>query len=201
MQRYTKYSEITKYSGTSFPFGKKETIDFIESVCPDKKARILDVGPGRGIYSSMLKERGYTLMDAVEIYLPYIEKFELKKIYNEVFHCDIGNFEYLYYDIVIMGDIIEHLHIAKAQGVIKYAQAHSNLIVIAVPYQLEQIGTQLDGSGDHRQPDLTREIFIGRYPAFELLIDNDQLGVFYCRQNRNLQTSYNSSSGNDVSVR
>jgi SAM-dependent methyltransferase len=200
MQQYTKYSEITKYSGTSFPFGKKETIDFIESFCPDRTARILDVGPGRGIYSSMLKERGYAHLDAVEIYLPYIEMFELKKNYNEVFHCDIVNFEYLYYDIVIMGDVIEHLHIEKAQSVIKYAQAHSNLIIVAVPYQLEQIGTQLDGSGDHRQSDLTREIFMGRYPFFELLIDNDQLGVFYCGQNRNIQTFFNSARSNDGSA-
>jgi SAM-dependent methyltransferase len=185
-QQYIKYSEITQYSGTSFPFGKKETIDFIEALCPDRKARILDVGPGRGIYNRLLKERGYTMLDAVEIYLPYIETFELKKIYNEVFHCDIADFEYSYYDIVIMGDVIEHLHVAKAQNVIEYAQAHSNLIIVAVPYQLEQTGTQLDGSGDHRQPDLTRELFMKRYPGFELLIDNDQLGVFYCKPNRKL---------------
>lgn len=175
------YSEITQYSGTSFPFGKKETIDFIETTCSNKDSRILDVGPGQGIYNKLLKEKGYKYFDAVEIYLPYIEKFKLKKIYNTVFHSDIVGFEYKYYDIVIMGDVVEHLHIEKAQRVIKYAQEHSDLIIVAVPYKLKQIGCQLDGSGDHKQSDLTRQIFVERYPGFELLIDNDQLGVFYSK--------------------
>jgi len=172
-------NEITKYSGTSFPFGKKEAISFIEQTCPNKNSRILDVGPGRGIYNKMLKEKGYQDIDAVEIYLPYIEAFELKKMYHNVFHCNIVDFEYEHYDIVIMGDIVEHLQVEAAQRVLKYARLHSNLIVVAVPYLLEQIGSQLDGSGDHRQPDLTREIFLERYQSFKLLIDNNQLGVFY----------------------
>lgn len=178
------YSEITRYSGTSPLFGKKETISFIEKTCPDKNSKILDVGPGRGIYNRLLREKGYKYFDAVEIYLPYIEKFELEKIYNKVFHCDIVGFEYKHYDIVIMGDIIEHLRIKSAQKVLKYAQDHSNLIVVAVPYQLKQIGSQLDGSGDHRQPDLTRKIFLERYKGFEMVLDNHQLGVFYSMRTR-----------------
>jgi hypothetical protein len=173
-------NEITQYSGTSFPFGKKETISFIEKTCPDKNSKILDVGPGRGIYNKLLKEKGYRDIDAVEIYGPYIEAFELKKIYRNVFHSNVVGFEYGHYDIVIMGDVVEHLHVEPAQRVVAYAQQHSGLILIAVPYLLAQVGSQLDGSGDHRQPDLTREIFLERYPGFKLLIDNNKLGVFYC---------------------
>lgn len=174
-----KYSEITPSSGRSFPFGKMETISFITEFCPDKTSRILDVGPGRGIYNILLRKEGYTNFDAVEIYLPYIEKFELHKFYQRVFHCNIVDFEYEHYDIIIMGDVIEHLRVREAQKIIKYAQHHCNLLIVAVPYKLKQIGSQLDGSGDHRQPDLTREIFMDRYPGFSLLVDNHQLGVFY----------------------
>jgi 2-polyprenyl-3-methyl-5-hydroxy-6-metoxy-1,4-benzoquinol methylase len=173
------HPEITKYSGTSFFFGKQETIGFIEQYIPDKKCRILDVGPGRGIYSQLLRQRGYIHIDAVEIYRPYIEEFELGKLYERVFHRSIVGFEYKDYDIVVMGDVIEHLQVKDAQQVIKYAQHHSKFIVVAVPYLLRQIGSQVDGSGDHRQPDLTREIFLKRYPGSKLLIDNHQLGVFY----------------------
>ena len=172
-------SEITRFSGTSFPFGKVKTIDFIEQTWPDKTAKILDVGPGRGIYNTLLKQRGYKNIDAVEVYLPYIEAFELKKIYQNVFHANIIGFEYEHYNIITMGDVVEHLHVGDAQKVLAYAQKHSDLILIAVPYLMEQKGSQLDGSGDHRQPDLTREIFFERYPGFELLIDNNQLGVFF----------------------
>ena len=78
-----------------------------------------------------------------------------------------------------MGDVVEHLHVYDAQKVVGYAQTHSRLVVIAVPYLRPQKGSQLDGSGDHRQPDLTRYLFLERYPGFELLLDNHQLGVFY----------------------
>lgn len=172
--------EITRYSGTSFPFGKNETISFIQGICASKNVTILDVGPGRGVYHKMLKEKGYNNIDAVEIYLPYIEAFELRKMYNNIFNCNIVGFEYTYYDIVIMGDVVEHLHVKDAKRVVEYAQNHAGLVIIAVPYLLEQVGCQLDGSGDHRQPDLTREVFLKRYPGFKLLIDNSQLGVFYC---------------------
>lgn len=176
-------SEITKYSGTSFSFGKKETITFIEKTCPDRTSRVLDVGPGRGIYNKLLKEKGYREIDAVEVYLPYIEAFGLRKIYRNVFHRNVVGFEYDRYNLVIMGDVVEHLYPGDARRVVGYAQQHSDLVVIAVPYLLEQVGCQLDGSGDHRQPDLTRAIFLERYPGFELLIDSDQLGVFYSLNN------------------
>lgn len=177
-------SEITRFSGTSFPFGKMESINFIEQAWPDKNGKILDVGPGRGIYNVLLRQRGYSNIDAVEVYLPYIEAFELKKIYQNVFHANIVGFEYEHYDIITMGDVVEHLTVQDAQQVVTYAQKHSNLILIAVPYLMEQKGSQLDGSGDHRQPDLTRDIFFERYPGFELLIDNSQLGIFYYKRNQ-----------------
>jgi phospholipid N-methyltransferase len=176
-----KHSEITRASGTSFPFGKKETIEIIQKICPNKNSRVLDVGPGRGIYNKLLREKGYKNFDAVEIYLPYIKEFQLEILYDKVYHSDITDFQYDHYDIIIMGDVVEHLPVKAAQKVIKYAQDHSNLLMVAVPYKLKQIGSQLDGSGDHRQADLTREIFMERYPNFELLVDNHQLGVFYSR--------------------
>jgi len=173
--------EITKYSGSSFTFGKMETIQFIQRICPDRNSRILDVGPGRGIYNHLLRDVGYKHFDAVEIYLPYIVHFKLNQIYHQVFHRNIVGFEYEPYDIIVMGDVLEHLKVRQAKKVIEYAQAHSKLLIVAVPYQLKQIGCQLDGSGDHKQSDLTRNVFLKRYPGFELLIDNNQLGVFFSK--------------------
>jgi methyltransferase family protein len=177
-------NDITPYSGTSFPFGKHETVEFIARRLPDKNSKILDVGPGRGIYNRLLKAMGYKYFDAVETYLPYIRSFKLESMYDSVYNRNIIDFEYRHYDLVIMGDVVEHLHIGDAQKVVAYAQTHSHLVVIAVPYLLPQKGSQLDGSGDHRQPDLTRDIFFVRYPGFELLLDNHQLGVFYYSQKK-----------------
>jgi hypothetical protein len=110
---------------------------------------------------------------------PYIESFGLSTIYDKVHHMDVADFKYDFYDVVIFGDVLEHLTVRKAQAVIAYAKTHSALIIASVPYLLPQIGGQLDGSGDHRQPDLTRDLFLQRFPGFVLLADNDQIGVFY----------------------
>jgi 2-polyprenyl-3-methyl-5-hydroxy-6-metoxy-1,4-benzoquinol methylase len=146
---------------------------------PDRDIKILDVGPGRGVYNALLKKAGYLHIDAVEKYRPYIEKFNMLDIYDMVFNKNVTKFKYDYYDLVIFGDVLEHLKIKDAKRVIHYAQEHSKLIIVAVPYCDYQIGQQLDGSGDHRQYDLTRNVFLERYEGFKLLINNEKTGVFY----------------------
>jgi len=172
-------SRITPYAGSSLSFGKKEIINLICNVLPNPKIKILDVGPGRGIYNNLLKEKGYYDFDAVEMYRPYIEKFNLSKIYSNVFNENIINFKYDYYDLIIFGDVLEHLKVKDAKRVISFAQNHSKLIIVSVPFCDYQIGQQLDGSGDHKQYDLTRDIFLKRFDNFNLLIDNQDIGIFY----------------------
>lgn len=177
------FSRITTYAGTSNNFGKVETIEFISNTFPDKNIKILDVGPGQGIYNKLLKLKGYYNIDAIEVYKPYIEKFDLYNMYNNVYNENILKFTYKYYTLIIFGDILEHLNIKQAKRVINFAQNHSKLIIVAVPYCDYQIGQQLDGSGDHKQFDLTRDVFLNRYDNFNLLIDNEKVGVFYSINN------------------
>jgi hypothetical protein len=172
-------SRITPYAGSSSFFGKNEIINFICKVLPDPNIKILDVGPGRGIYNNLLKGKGYYEIDAVEVYRPYIEKFNLPKMYSNVFNENIVNFKYDYYDLIIFGDVLEHLNVKDAKRVISFAQNHSKLIIVSVPFCDYQIGQQLDGSGDHRQSDLTRDVFLKRFDNFKLLLDSTKMGIFY----------------------
>jgi hypothetical protein len=173
------YSGINPYAGTSHFFGKNEIIKLVYEILPNPNIKILDVGPGRGIYNKLLKGKGYSVIDAVEVYQPYIVKFNLSNIYTNVYNVDILNFKYDFYDLIVFGDVLEHLSIKNAQRVIDFAQSHSKLIVVSIPYCDYQIGQQLDGSGDHKQYDLTRENFLERYKNFKILIDNDNIGIFY----------------------
>ena len=50
--------------------------------------KILDVGPGSGTFSDLLKPHGY-LLDCVEIWEPYVNQFNLKEKYQNVFIDDI----------------------------------------------------------------------------------------------------------------
>lgn len=48
----------------------------------DPRLQILDVGPGEGTFGKGLQP---LRIDALEIYQPYIDEFDLKSIYRNVF--------------------------------------------------------------------------------------------------------------------
>jgi SAM-dependent methyltransferase len=142
-----------------------------------KRIRILDVGPGCGTYSHLLKEH-FPNMDAIEIFPTYIEQFDLGSKYNKVIVGDIKDFDFRDYDYIIMGDVLEHLSVKDAQEVIKKIESHDILCLIAVPYNYEQ-GTYMDNVYEtHLQPDLTPEIFLERYPMMKLLVGDDKYGYY-----------------------
>jgi len=71
-------SLIMPYSSTAF---KEEVKRHILANLP-LHTKILDVGPGAGTYGSMLRD--YYNIDGLEIHEPYIDKFNLRSIYNKV---------------------------------------------------------------------------------------------------------------------
>jgi len=169
-------AELRKYGGMSYPDFKEETICFIKSHY-GKGCSILDVGPGDGAYGKLLNT--YTKeIDAVEYYKPYIEHFELDKIYNKVYNADICDFKFDYYDVIIIGDVLEHLSVEAAQKLLNYMFDRADQIIIAVPYNYEQAPVHGNEKQAHLQPDLTHELFMERYPKFKEFARNNRIGVY-----------------------
>ena len=142
-----------------------------------KGASILDVGAGCGTYFDLLGDY-FKNIDGVEVYKPNIEKYELERKYRGVYNEDIREFNYTYYDIVIFGDVLEHLEVEEAQKVLEYAIDRSKEVVVAVPYQYEQGVVEGNVYEIHKQADLTPEIMQKRYPSLELLIGNEEYGYY-----------------------
>ena len=92
----------------SYSYFKFEIRDWIIDNVPTYK-RILDVGPGVGTYSGLLRDHGYR-SDAVEIFPEYIKKYNLLEQYDNVFIGDICKFDIKDYDFIILGDVLEHIH-------------------------------------------------------------------------------------------
>ena len=158
-------------SGGSYNDGKKEVCAWIRDNFP--RARILDVGPGSGTWRDLLPEHR---MDAVEIFAPTVE--EIKGKYDAVICADIADVSYDY-DLVIFGDVIEHMTVEKAQKVIEYARQHSRDFIIAVPWRYKQgvcYGNQWEV---HIQDDLTPEIFAERYPGMIQLWANERYAYYH----------------------
>ena len=132
---------------------------------------ILDVGACDGIWQQLLPE--YT-MDAVEIHGPNADRLHG---YRKVFRRDVDGLDYEHYDLIIFGDVIEHMDVEKAQRVLAYARPRCRDMVVAVPFLYPQDAFGGNPWEKHLQPDLTAEIFAARYPGFSVLCDT---GLNYC---------------------
>lgn len=70
--------------------------------------RVLDIGCGEGKWGKLL--RGFIEVDGIEVWEPYIDKYNLKKYYGTLYNIDMLEFkDYNMYDIVILGDVFEHV--------------------------------------------------------------------------------------------
>ena len=161
---------------TSYAIYKKEITDYLKLKF-DSSARILDVGAGAGTWLPFLHPY-FTNIDAVEIFKPNIDNYDLENRYVNVYNVDIKDFKYNFYDIIIFGDIIEHLDIKTAQSVLKYAYDRCNEMIVAVPYLAPQ-GIEEDNIYEiHKQDDLTDEIMKERYPYLINIYKNDKYGYY-----------------------
>ena len=162
----------------SINYGKSEIVHYILENYDD--AVILDVGACDGKWWKLLGP--FYTMDAVEIFEPNIINSNLRAKYRNVFNCDILDLKYDFYDVVIFGDVIEHMTVENAQKVLEYAKKHSKLVVVGVPFmwkQAEQYGNKWEL---HIQDDLTNERFMDLYPGFELFMNESYYGWYIWKE-------------------
>ena len=155
----------------------------------DKTATILDVGPGCGTYYDLLSDY-FTIFDGVEAFAPNIDRYHLRKKYRNVYNEDIKNFKFDYYDIIIIGDVLEHLSIEDAQKVIAYCEKKCKQLIVAVPYTMPQDAIEDNIYEIHKQDDLTIENMKERYPSLKLLIHNTDYGYYVKKDNKDFDEEY-----------
>lgn len=158
---------------TSYEYGKAEVCSWIRERFP-VDAEILDVGAGSGTWRALLPE--YEKMDAVEVFRPNVEKL---KGYRLKFFADIRGFCYDRYDLIIFGDVLEHLTVEAAQTALAYAAPRCRDMIVAVPFLYPQEPVGGNPYERHVQDDLTAELFAKRYPSLEVLFDTGKQYCYY----------------------
>lgn len=128
---------------------------------------ILDVGPGHGKASILLREylsEPPNVIDAIEAWEPYIARFGLGKLYDRVFRGDVtaetwttSAARYRWdaaetlrrYDLVLMGDVIEHIPLDDALALLRRIPGR---VVICTPVEY------FDNDPDHRHPSTEQHV-------------------------------------------
>ena len=159
--------------------GKDYIVRWVKDHFPSG-ATCLDVGACDGKWFSLLGD--YLDMYAVEIFRPYVEKHELESKYVNVFVGDIDDYKYGYYDLIIFGDVIEHMDVPKAQRVLAYARQRCENMIIAVPFMYKQDMVRGNKWERHIQDELTPELFDELYPGYELLFKPVSNYAYYIKR-------------------
>lgn len=81
--------------------------------------RVLDVGAGAGIWAELLREQRRVPrrnVHAVEIFEPYLDRFDLRNKYGKIYLGDFMNLSIPHgvYNVLILGDVLEHFEMGDA---------------------------------------------------------------------------------------
>lgn len=158
----------------SSDFGKDYIVNWIRTRFPTD-AEILDVGACDGKWRNLLHD--YPNMDAIEIFPPNAEY--IRPMYREVINADVYDVQYRDYDLIIFGDVIEHMTVERAQAVLEYAKGSCKDMIVGVPYEYKQGKLYGNPWEEHIQDDLTDTEFVNRYRGFKPIITTWNYGYYH----------------------
>lgn len=104
---------------------------------------VVDIGAGVGTYKSLLTDTKAHWV-GIEIFAPYITEYNLRDIYNTVICADARYLDFNLLgeiDLVIAGDVIEHMPRNDAIGLLDRLKQASKNIIISVPIVESHQGT------------------------------------------------------------
>jgi len=144
---------------------KEETMKFIlDKYTPSRT--ILDIGCGCGTYSDLICST-HKNIDGIEIFEPYVNMFGLKEKYRNLFVENAITFDYKYYDLMLLGDVLEHISESDGIALIERIYDKCEDMMIAVPIGPQ--GVHYDNIYEiHLQDNLTNENFLAKYKGFKV---------------------------------
>lgn len=144
-------------------------------------SNILDIGCGRGTYKLLFAENEVISSSnwvAVEVWEPYIEKFSLEKKYNKVIRQDVRLLPWNdlgQWDMVIMGDVLEHMTKEESQALVDNALKHTKWVLISIPIVYLPQGADHGNPYEiHVKPDWSHEEVMSSFPN---IVDSHVEGI------------------------
>ncbi len=120
------------------PLSSPEGKDWLRQRVHELAARgplsVLDVGPGVGTYAKLLRGPDADHFVGIEIYEPYVHTYRLHDHYDEIVIGDARDVAFPEVDVVILGDVAEHMTEAEAlQLWERSAAAARRSVLLSIP--------------------------------------------------------------------
>lgn len=114
--------------------GKDWIRDRVTALAESGPVSVLDIGPGVGTYAKLLAGPGVSRLTGIEIYEPYVHTYRLDRYYDEVVVGDARVVDFPAADVVILGDVAEHMSEADALALWdKAAGAAHRAVYLSIP--------------------------------------------------------------------
>jgi hypothetical protein len=97
---------------------------------------VVDIGVGSGTYgrAAALELDSPPHLVGIEIHAPYVRRFDLHQWYDEVIVADVRQIPIPAADVVILGDVLEHMRFADALAVWAKARwAARSCVLLSLP--------------------------------------------------------------------
>ena len=165
--------------------GKLYTADVLSPLFSSGRIRrVVDVGAGSGTYAKLLAPLAPGVhWIAVEVWTPYITEHALDRKYHEVINSDVRDVEFapLAPDLVLFGDILEHMTQEEAVAVVGKALAAAAYVMISIPI-IDYPQHELEGNPyqRHIKEDWSHEEISASFPdtVVTCLVHNS-IGVYF----------------------
>ncbi len=132
------------------PGSVAEGKDLVKDFCIKHDIKtVLDVGPGEGTYYFALQGTPVERLDGVEAWAPYINQFDLRDKYKNLYVADIMYFDWKkvpLYDLIILGDVFEHLTKEQGEELIETVASRALYVALSLPIYGYEQGWGHDGN-------------------------------------------------------
>lgn len=164
------------------PYSDDSNISDIRQYLLDTRPKnVLDVGAGAGKYGRLVRNTlPNASIEAVEVWEPYVKTFSLLDIYDLIHVKDVRELEPHIFegvDLVIFGDVLEHM--TKEEAVLVWDRArHSNRLISIPIVHYPQGHSHGNPYEEHVKDDWSIESVIECFNV-ALIASSDITGVFY----------------------
>jgi cyclopropane fatty-acyl-phospholipid synthase-like methyltransferase len=163
--------------------GKKEIVEWCKEL--DGINTIVDIGAGSGTYARMFRKTGLfrsATMIAVEAWEPYIQEYSLTTRYHKVINSDVRKVDFSEiapFDLVIMGDVLEHITKEEAVDLVKKLSKFTRYAIISIPIihypQDEYEGNPYEV---HVKDDWSHNEVLESFSNFEKTFKGERIGCY-----------------------